>query len=95
GDDQHQIHASGHPAQEELKTLYGWLKPELIVPTHGTRAHLKGHAELAQRSCGIRALTGENGDLFMLRPQAGVRRDWVKAGRLGVGPKGLEPIAEA
>jgi ribonuclease J len=95
GDDQHQIHASGHPAQEELKTLYGWLKPELIVPTHGTQAHLKGHAELAQRSCGIRALTGENGDLFMLRPQAGVRRGWVKAGRLGVGPKGLEPIAEA
>ena len=95
-DEDHQIHASGHPAQEELKTLYGWLRPELVVPTHGTPSHMRAHGQLAQRDCGIRALTGLNGDLFMLRPQAGVRRGWAPVGRLGVGPKGLVPIgAEA
>ena len=89
----HQIHASGHPAQEELKTLYGWLRPELVVPTHGTPSHMRAHGQLAQRDCGIRALTGLNGDLFMLRPpgSAGAGPRWA-----GVGPKGLVPVgAEA
>ena len=26
------IHVSGHPGRPEIETLYGWLKPEIVVP---------------------------------------------------------------
>lgn len=77
------IHASGHPAQDELKTLYGWVKPEIAIPVHGEAEHMKAHAGLA-KSCGVpRTLQGKNGDLFMLRPVPGVQRQKVATGRLG------------
>ncbi|MBI3672553.1 MAG: ribonuclease J, partial [Rhizobiales bacterium] len=29
------VHTSGHPRQEELRTLYDWLRPRVLVPMHG------------------------------------------------------------
>ncbi|MEM1433765.1 MAG: ribonuclease J [Pseudomonadota bacterium] len=86
------IHASGHPAQEELKQLYEWVAPAIAVPVHGADEHLDGHAALA-RQLGIpRQLNGRNGDLFMLAPVPGMRRAAAPVGRLGLDQKGLRRL---
>ena len=78
------IHASGHPNQEELKQLYRWLTPALVIPTHGESQHLKRHAEIA-REIGIkRTLTGVNGDLFRIAPIPSIRRKAVSTGRIPI-----------
>ncbi|MDR1910376.1 MAG: ribonuclease J [Holosporales bacterium] len=44
----HDIHVSGHPSKEELKKLYTWLRPELVVPIHGGARQLLEHADFAR-----------------------------------------------
>ena len=78
------LHASGHPNQEELKQLYQWVKPRMVIPTHGGPDHMKAHAEVAKKA-GVRmTLTGMNGDLFRIGLQPSVRRNAVKAGRIAL-----------
>lgn len=78
------IHASGHPCAEELRLMYNWVKPELAIPVHGEAAHLQAHADIA-RECGVRkTYVGENGDLYLLAPHTGIRRQVVKTGRLPI-----------
>jgi ribonuclease J len=61
-----ELHASGHPAQEELRTLYGWLKPRHLLPVHGEARHQWAHQALAD-SLDIQApLAPVNGDLIRL-----------------------------
>ena len=66
-DDNHpELHASGHPAQEELRTFYGWVKPRQLLPVHGEARHQQAHQALAEE-LGIQApLTPVNGDLIRL-----------------------------
>ncbi len=60
------IHVSGHPARDDLRRLYGMIKPRFAVPVHGTLEHLEAHARLA-RECGVeRALVPEEGDVIRL-----------------------------
>lgn len=77
------IHASGHPAQQELQQLYQWVQPEIAIPVHGEAEHMRVHAQLAQRSGVNKTLTGRNGDVFMLAPVAGIQRQVVPVGRVG------------
>lgn len=44
----HDVHASGHAKQEELKTLLSIARPEWFVPVHGEYRHLVAHARLAR-----------------------------------------------
>ena len=92
-DPEQPIHASGHPATDELKQMYGWVKPKLVIPTHGTPAHIKANASIATQ-CQAQTLTGLNGDLFCIAPKIEVRRSFAKVGRLGDYGKGqLRPIS--
>ena len=78
------IHASGHPAREELREMYGWIRPRIAIPVHGEPQHLSAHAELA-KSLGVPIrLSGHNGDLFLLAPQPGVRRAQAAVGRVQI-----------
>lgn len=78
------IHASGHPASEELKTMYQWVKPQCAIPVHGELLHMKANAKIAKAS-GVRVqLLGQNGDLFYIAPVSGIRRGAVKTGRWGL-----------
>ncbi|QSP95779.1 ribonuclease J [Marinobacter salinisoli] len=77
------IHASGHPAQEELQAMYQWVRPKIAIPVHGEAEHMDVHAGIA-KGCGVpKALVGRNGDLFMIRPVPGMRRQIAATGRLG------------
>ena len=74
------IHASGHPAREELADMYRWIQPTVSVPVHGEPHHLASHADLAAAH-EARPLRGRNGDLFMLAPVPGIRRGAAVVGR--------------
>ena len=74
------IHASGHPAREELADMYRWIRPTVSVPVHGEPHHLEAHADLAAAH-EARPLRGRNGDLFMLAPVPGIRRGAAVVGR--------------
>ncbi|WBO24573.1 ribonuclease J [Sphingomonas abietis] len=76
------IHVSGHPGRPEIETLYGWLKPEIVVPVHGERRHMAEHARLAAAIGVPRQIVQMNGDVVRLAPDGPkiIRRE--RAGRL-------------
>jgi ribonuclease J len=83
----HDVHASGHAKQEELKTLLSIARPEWFVPVHGEYRHLVAHSRLAKQM-GIVAddhtIVCTDGDQLVLDEQ-GVRVDGqVPAGYLYV-----------
>ena len=82
------IHASGHPARAELRDLYSWIRPDVAIPVHGESDHMLANAQLADEVGVSRQLRGENGDLFMLAPQVGIRRGATPVGRLGLDDQG-------
>lgn len=76
------IHVSGHPGRPEIEALYGWLKPEIVVPVHGERRHMAEHARFAA-SLGVpRTLVQQNGDLVRLAPEGPKIVGRERAGRL-------------
>ena len=87
------IHASGHPRADELRALYGWIRPRVLVPVHGEPMHLDAQCSIAREAGVPEQLTGLNGDLFTIAPTPGVRRAAVPAGRLGAGARNLEKMA--
>ncbi len=76
------IHASGHPCQEELRQLYGWVQPKVAIPVHGTPEHINANAAVASEVGIPVQIRGENGDLYRLAPQVGIKRKAVRTGRL-------------
>ncbi|MBQ6171352.1 MAG: ribonuclease J [Clostridia bacterium] len=42
-----EVHVSGHACQEDLKLIFGLVKPKYFIPVHGEYRHLKRHEELA------------------------------------------------
>ena len=62
------VHVSGHPGRPELKAMYEWIRPELLLPVHGERRHMAEQARFG-RACGVpSALVQSNGDVVRLAP---------------------------
>jgi ribonuclease J len=81
-DRQSMIHVSGHPGRPELEAIYGWLRPEVLVPVHGEIRHMQEQARLGL-TCGIpKAVFQKNGDIVRLAPGAPGKLAEVQAGRL-------------
>ncbi len=81
-DRQSEIHVSGHPGRPELEALYGWIRPEILVPVHGEVRHMKEQVRVG-RAAGIgTAVFQENGDLVRLAPGKPGKIAEVRAGRL-------------
>lgn len=78
------IHASGHPAADELKAMYQWVKPRCAIPVHGEAHHINANAAVAKTADVPLQLLGANGDLYYISPAIGIRRRAVKTGRLGL-----------
>lgn len=55
------IHVSGHPAREELKRMYGFIRPRIAIPVHGELMHMNAHAKLAEECQVPQAVLVENG----------------------------------
>jgi ribonuclease J len=82
----HDVHATGHAKQEELKTLLDVLHPEWFVPVHGEYRHLAAHARLAHAmgTAPERTLVCEDGDQITLDDHGLRRSGTVPAGHLYV-----------
>ncbi|USQ93772.1 ribonuclease J [Caulobacter sp. RL271] len=78
------IHVSGHPCRDELRQMYGWVRPQIAVPTHGERRHLIEHAAFAKDLQVPDAISPRNGDMVRLAPGKPEIIDEVPAGRLYV-----------
>ena len=60
------IHVSGHPARDELKQMYQWVRPRAAIPVHGEVRHLHAHAALAKDQGVTDVLAPQNGNLIQL-----------------------------
>ncbi|MEX3009323.1 ribonuclease J [Hoeflea sp. TYP-13] len=81
-DDEALVHVSGHPRRNELKRMYEWVRPEILVPVHGEAAHLSGHADFAEQ-CGIKTVPRvRNGDVLRLAPGPAEIIDEAPHGRI-------------
>ncbi len=60
------VHVSGHPSKSELKKMYEWVKPNILVPVHGEFQHLKEHSKFAVESGIESSILIENGDLLKI-----------------------------
>lgn len=81
-DRQADIHVSGHPGRPELEALYGWIRPEVLIPVHGEMRHMAEQSRLG-RSCGIPAtVLQKNGDVVRIAPGKPGKLAEVRAGRL-------------
>ena len=85
-------HVSGHPAREELRTLYDCLQPAAVVPIHGEARHLFGQVALAREAGVADALVAENGTVVRLIPGPLERVGTVETGRVGLDGKQLVPL---
>jgi ribonuclease J len=93
------IHVTGHPRRGELKQMYGWIRPKIVVPMHGEARHLMANAELA-RSLGVgEVVPAFNGEMVRLAPGPARKIDDVPVGRLFrdgnlLVPEGEGPVRE-
>ena len=76
------IHVSGHPARDELRRMYAWVRPKISVPVHGERRHIVEHAAYAKSLQVSQAVTPRNGDMIRLAPGDAKIIDNVPNGRL-------------
>ena len=81
-DRQSMIHVSGHPGRPELEALYGWLRPDILLPVHGEMRHMQEQGRLGKASGIPDQVVQQNGDLVRLAPGAPGKVAEVRAGRL-------------
>ncbi|MDG5747501.1 ribonuclease J [Qipengyuania sp. XHP0207] len=81
-DRQSMIHVSGHPGRPELEALYGWLRPDVLVPVHGEIRHMQEQARLGAANAIPVNVVQKNGDIVRLAPGAPGKIAEVRAGRL-------------
>ena len=76
------IHVSGHASRDELKEVYGLLKPKISIPMHGERRHLMEHALMAPHWGAQTAMVAPNGAMLKIAPGEPEIVDHVHTGRL-------------
>ena len=87
------VHVSGHPAREELATMYGWVRPRIAVPVHGEHRHMQAHANLALECQVPEAVVSENGQIVRLAPGRAEIVGEVQSGRLALDGTMLVPLS--
>ncbi|CAN8140211.1 ribonuclease J [uncultured Thiomicrorhabdus sp.] len=80
------LHASGHPAKQDVLELFSLVKPKTLIPTHGEPEHLQALAELAKQAGIKEVCSGVNGDLFKIVPFVKMQSGFTKIGVLDLEP---------
>lgn len=76
------IHVSGHPGRPELEAMYGWIRPEILVPVHGEIRHMAEQARVATAAGVPRTIVQKNGDVIRLAPNGPAKIGVEGTGRL-------------
>ncbi|MEM7215886.1 MAG: ribonuclease J [Pseudomonadota bacterium] len=81
-DGENLVHVSGHPRRHELRQMYQWTRPEILIPVHGEAAHLNAHARLGADAGIPQVVPVRNGDMVRLAPGVSEIVDQVPHGRI-------------
>jgi ribonuclease J len=81
-DRQVHIHVSGHPGRPELAEMYGWIRPQIVVPVHGEARHMAEQARFALSQGVPSAIYQKNGDVIRLAPDGPEKIGEERTGRL-------------
>lgn len=76
------VHVSGHPRRGELRQMYEWVRPNILVPVHGEAAHLVAQGSLGALSGIPHVAQVRNGDMLRLAPGDPEIVDQVPFGRI-------------
>ena len=90
-DADHMVHVSGHAARDDLRRLYGLVRPRYAVPTHGEWRHLTAHAALAREE-GAEPILLEDGDVLSLSGNRAEIVDSVPVGKLALDGNRILPM---
>tara|TARA_B100000029_G_scaffold516802_1_gene634605 strand:- start:6259 stop:7941 length:1683 start_codon:yes stop_codon:yes gene_type:complete len=88
------VHVSGHPHIEELKKMYKWIKPEIVIPVHGEYHHLKSNVKIAKESGVKKGLILKNGLLLKIAPNEPEIIGSLPTGKFMLDGKRIIPINE-
>jgi ribonuclease J len=61
-DMQEDLHVSGHGSQEDIRLLFGIIKPKYFIPIGGTVRHMRAYSKMAQE------MGAKESDIFELAP---------------------------
>ncbi|AIL13051.1 hypothetical protein IM40_05280 [Candidatus Paracaedimonas acanthamoebae] len=86
------IHVSGHPAREDLKDMYSWVQPKIVVPVHGEPAHIREQAKYAQALGVKKVIIPYNGSLINLTSDEPTIIGEVPHGRLALDGNIVVPL---
>ena len=79
---QAEVHVSGHPGRPDLRSMYGWIRPEIILPVHGELRHMAEQARFA-RGLGVpHGIVQTNGTVVRLAPNGPRALGHERVGRL-------------
>lgn len=81
-DRQAHVHVSGHPGRPELAAMYGWIRPQILLPVHGERRHMAEQARFGLESGVPQTVVQSNGDVLRLAPNGPEIVGRQSAGRL-------------
>ena len=76
------VHTSGHPRRNEIRQLYDWTKPQIVIPVHGEALHLHEQAKIARAAGVPQVIEVRNGRMVRLAPGPAEPLDIVANGRL-------------
>ena len=87
----HHVHVSGHPAREELKRMYEWVRPRIAIPTHGEARHIHEHAKFARALGVAETAEAKNGSVILLAEGRAREIGNVQSGYVAVDGNSLIP----
>lgn len=79
---QEHVHVSGHPGRPELEAMYGWIRPQLLVPVHGEMRHMMEQARFGLSKGIPQALVQSDGEIVRLAPGKPEKLGHAQVGRL-------------
>lgn len=92
-DDEEFTHVSGHPYQGDLRRMYQWIRPKIMVPVHGEPAHLREHAAFALNEGIPFAIVPKNGLKIKLDENGPAVVGQVEVGEWGLDGDVLVPMS--
>ncbi len=85
-------HVSGHANRNDMKRMYGFVRPKIAVPVHGEAAHLFEHAKLADE-CGIsQTVIPKDGDVISFGADKAEVIGSVQSGLMAMDGRKIIPV---
>ena len=86
------VHTSGHACKDDIKKMYGILKPKMVLPVHGDKRNIRAQKRFALE-CGVKDVAlARNGDVILLKDGQAECVGEVPTGLLGVDRNQITPL---